>query len=172
MFLSLFVRFCACVCKCCYETTTLFRCYLPALARSTFTSRARCFFPFSSIFLCWRMLLVLYSALSLPRQSSPLLLNIHAHTYISSTIRKRPTDGEKEEKRKRENERIEDYVYCPDCRSPSLSLSLIQLRGQSSSLRKRHICSVVFISSDFFLSLPPYSFIVDHLFSITVFIYE
>jgi hypothetical protein len=123
MFLSLFVRFCACVCKCCYETTTLFRCYLPALARSTFTSRARCFFPFSSIFLCWRMLLVLYSALSLPRQSSPLLLNIHAHTYISSTIRKRPTDGEKEEKRKRENERIEDYVYCPDCRSPSLSLS-------------------------------------------------
>jgi hypothetical protein len=26
------------------------------------------------------MLVVLYSALSLPRQSSPLLLNIHAHT--------------------------------------------------------------------------------------------
>ncbi len=79
-FLSLFVRFCACVCICCYETTTLYHYYLPALARSTFTSCARCFFSSSSIFLCWRMLVVLYSALSLPRQSSPLLLNIHAHT--------------------------------------------------------------------------------------------
>jgi len=79
-FLSLFVRFCACVCMCCYETTTLYHYYLPVLARSTFTSRVRCFFSSSSIFLCWRMLVVLYSTLSLPRQSSPLLLNIHAHT--------------------------------------------------------------------------------------------
>ncbi len=112
-----------------------------------------------------------------PFFASPVVASLieHTRTYISSTIRKRPTDGEKEEKRKRKNERIEDYVCCPDHRSPSpsLSLSLIQLRGQSSSsLRKRHICSVVFICSDFFLSFPFFSFIVDHLYSITVFVNE
>lgn len=104
------------------------RCYLLALARSTFTSCACCFFFFiSSIFLCWRMLRELYSALSSPRQSSSSLVsNIHKRThtrththiyiYISSTIRKRPTDGEKEK-----NERkVKDYV----CVLPGPSLSI------------------------------------------------
>ncbi len=155
---------------------------MPALARSTFTSYARSPPLFFLLFLF--LLLVYFSVLANvssvvfgPFFASPVVASLieHTRTYISSTIRKRPTDGEKEEKRKRENERIEDYVCCPDRRSPSLSLSLslIQLRGQSSSsLRKRHICSVVFISSDFFLSFSFFSFIVDHLYSITVFVNE
>ena len=70
-FLSLFVQFYACASMCSYETNTLYQYNLPALACSTFTSCARYFFlSSSSILLCWRMLVVLYSALSLPRQSS------------------------------------------------------------------------------------------------------
>ena len=81
----------------------------------------------------------------------------HARTYISSAIRKRPTDratdGEKEEKERK----VEDYVCYPD----RLSSSLIQLGGQSplsssssSSLRERHICSIVVVASNLFFLSP------------------
>jgi hypothetical protein len=72
-----------------------------------------------------------------PFFASPVVASLieHTRTYISSTIRKRPTDGEKEEKRKRKNERIEDYVCCPDRRSPSPSLSLLYNSGGSRRRR-------------------------------------
>jgi hypothetical protein len=136
------VRFYVCVYMCCYETTTFFRYNMLALACSTFTSCVRSpppsfffFFFFSSsssIFLCWRCWFsYVRPFLCLASRRLAFLIE-HTRTYISSTARKRPTDGEKEEKKSAWR------ITCI-ARPIALHLSLTQLGGQSSSLRKRHI---------------------------------
>lgn len=118
----LFVRFYACVCICYYETSTPIS-LLFARSRSFNLHLLRSLLP--PLLVYFSVLANVSSVVFGPFFASPVVASLieHTRTYISSTIRERPTDGEKEEKRKRENERIEDYVYCPDRRSPSLSLS-------------------------------------------------
>ena len=86
---------------CSYETNTLYQYNLPALACSTFTSCARYFFlSSSSILLCWRMLVVLYSALSSPRQSS----SYWTYTHIYKFNHPKATDRRRKRREKKKNE--------------------------------------------------------------------
>jgi len=116
------------------------------------------------------------SSFASPVVGSVLLLNIYAYTYIEVqlSVSDRPTQ-EREEKKKKKKECIEDYVYCPDRRSPVLfsfalflSLSFFSFlhnsegshhhhhhrRRRRRSEKETYFCSIIIIS--YFNFLPDY----------------
>jgi hypothetical protein len=144
-----------------FARSRLFNLHLLRSLAAPFLSSASCSPP--RLFFCVGDVGIVIFGSFLPRQLSPrhsywTYTHIHKFNYPWATDRQRT---------RRKREHIQDYVYCPDRRSPTLSFSLIQLVGQSSpsSLRNRHtICSIVVASSEFFL----HQFIIYHLLSIKV----